>query len=278
MKRYILELLLALLQGVAVVTTVAGLGVMSGDIDRFDTPVVQLSRQVPKPAIQPAIQPATPTASKVVPKTLSASQVKPNKRLTIGPVDVTIKAGDVVETKATYYAKRYENRLTASGEKFHESGDMAAFNRLPLGSIIRLTNSKTGQTVIARVCDRKLGESIDLSQNLFTSLGFTFRQGVGKISVTVISLGSRGSRGMKHSVHRTHIKRKGVTMKQLKQPKHHSVHPVTVIPADHASQTYHCIDCGKVLPERFMPDSHHVRWFCDRCLNHGAENKSKERD
>ncbi len=76
----------------------------------------------------------------------------------------------------SYYASRYHNRNPmASGTKYHECDiTVVALNSLPKGTILRITNPKTGISVLAVVQDRG-GENVterpDLSRGLLETLG-----------------------------------------------------------------------------------------------------------
>ena len=191
MKTYILGLLLALLPciGMAMPSVKPTYGV-------HRTPDIKTSARVSVKTL--TLNERIPLRNRRLLKHLPTTQAVPgvHDTLTIGPVDATIKAGDSVNTKVTYYARRYENRPMANGVVFHETGDTVAFNRLPLGSVVKITNIKTGVSVIATVMDRKIGPAMDLTEHLFTSLGFTLRQGVGSVSVTVVKLGIKKKKGI----------------------------------------------------------------------------------
>ncbi|MGZ5134743.1 MAG: septal ring lytic transglycosylase RlpA family protein, partial [Flavitalea sp.] len=55
---------------------------------------------------------------------------------------------------ASYYHNKFQNRLTASGEKFDQQKMTAAHNGLPLNTWIRVTNLSNQRSVIVRVNDR----------------------------------------------------------------------------------------------------------------------------
>lgn len=76
----------------------------------------------------------------------------------------------------SYYASRYHNRNPmASGTLYHECDvTIVAYNSLPKGTILRITNPKTGISQLAVVQD-KGGEHVtkrpDLSRGLLETLG-----------------------------------------------------------------------------------------------------------
>lgn len=56
--------------------------------------------------------------------------------------------------EATYYADRFDGRLTASGRVFRQSAMLAAHRDYPFGTVLRVTNLANGRTVEVRVVDR----------------------------------------------------------------------------------------------------------------------------
>ena len=56
--------------------------------------------------------------------------------------------------KASYYADKYQNRQTASGELFDQNRYTAAHKTLPFGTWTKVTNVNNGRSVIVRVNDR----------------------------------------------------------------------------------------------------------------------------
>ncbi len=72
---------------------------------------------------------------------------------------------------ASYYD---EPQMTASGERFNPSAMTAAHKTLPLGSRVKVTNPRTGATVIVRINDRGPyvgGRCLDLSRAAFAAIG-----------------------------------------------------------------------------------------------------------
>lgn len=67
---------------------------------------------------------------------------------------------------ASYYAKSWTGRKTASGELLHHDSLTCAHRKYPFGTKLRVTNPKNGKVVIVRVTDRgpySKGRIIDLS-------------------------------------------------------------------------------------------------------------------
>lgn len=76
--------------------------------------------------------------------------------------------------KASYYADKYQNRKTASGELYKHNLKTAAHRKLPFGSRVKVTNTANGKSVTVTINDRGpfvKGRIIDLSRSAFTSIG-----------------------------------------------------------------------------------------------------------
>jgi rare lipoprotein A len=56
--------------------------------------------------------------------------------------------------KASWYGAPYHNRKAANGEVYDMNALTAAHLTLPLNSLVRVTNIKTGQAVVVRITDR----------------------------------------------------------------------------------------------------------------------------
>lgn len=79
-------------------------------------------------------------------------------------------------------------KKTANGEQFDPDGLTAAHRSLPFDTIVRLTNPKTGDTVLVRINDRGpfiKGREFDISRGGAIALGF-FHSGTAKLLVEVL--------------------------------------------------------------------------------------------
>jgi rare lipoprotein A len=68
--------------------------------------------------------------------------------------------------RASWYGPPYHNRRGSNGEVYNMNAMTAAHRTLPLGSIVRVTNLKTGHTALVRITDRGpfiRGRVLDLS-------------------------------------------------------------------------------------------------------------------
>ena len=93
---------------------------------------------------------------------------------------------------ATYYARHFEGRITASGRRFDNDAMVAAHPTHPFGTILRVTNLSNQRSVRVRVVDRgpargprAEGVVIDLSRAAAEELGF-IRAGRTRVRVEVI--------------------------------------------------------------------------------------------
>ena len=96
------------------------------------------------------------------------------------------KAGHKLSGLASFY--RLAGYKTANGETFDPNILTAAHRTLPFGTKLRVTNEKTGKSVVVRVNDRGPfipGREIDLSYSAAETLGMV-EQGVGKVQMTVL--------------------------------------------------------------------------------------------
>jgi rare lipoprotein A len=90
--------------------------------------------------------------------------------------------------KASYYAKKFEGRKTANGEKFSNLNMTAAHKTLPFGTKVRVTNFRNDKSVIVTINDRlpkQSKRSIDLSQCAAEELDF-IKAGITKVSIQII--------------------------------------------------------------------------------------------
>lgn len=90
---------------------------------------------------------------------------------------------------ASWYGKKAEGRMTASGEIFHADSMTAAHKTLPMGTLVRVTNLKNDSVVIVKINDRLPKSStkrcIDLSSGAARKLNF-LRAGTTTVKIEVI--------------------------------------------------------------------------------------------
>ena len=82
---------------------------------------------------------------------------------------------DEVKTSyASYYHDKFNGRRTASGEVFYNDKFTAAHRTLPFGTKVKVTNLRTGESVIVRINDRgpfHSSRALDLSKAAFDEIG-----------------------------------------------------------------------------------------------------------
>lgn len=82
---------------------------------------------------------------------------------------------DEVKTSyVSYYHEKFDGRRTASGAVFSNRKLTAAHRTLPFGTKVKLTNPKTGESVVVTINDRgpfHPGRAMDISKAAFDSIG-----------------------------------------------------------------------------------------------------------
>ncbi|MDY3316670.1 septal ring lytic transglycosylase RlpA family protein [Riemerella anatipestifer] len=90
---------------------------------------------------------------------------------------------------ASYYHDKFNGRKTASGEIFNNNDLTAAHKKLPFGTLVEITNLRTGKSVVVRVNDRGpyvKGRSFDLSKAAYNAIG-DHRRGTMPITYKILS-------------------------------------------------------------------------------------------
>ena len=99
---------------------------------------------------------------------------------------------------ASWYGPPYHNRRGSNGEVYNMHAMTAAHRTFPLGSIVRVTNVKTGSTALVRITDRGPfipGRIVDLSLAAARKLDLV-QAGVGQVKVELMESGApSGSAG-----------------------------------------------------------------------------------
>jgi len=98
---------------------------------------------------------------------------------------VGLYAQDVQSGKASFYARKFSGRKTASGERLHHDSLTCAHRSYPFGTQLKVYNPANGRSVIVKVTDRGpfvRGRIIDLSWRAAKELGI-LSQGVAMVTV-----------------------------------------------------------------------------------------------
>ncbi|WP_263351187.1 septal ring lytic transglycosylase RlpA family protein [Acidicapsa acidisoli] len=91
------------------------------------------------------------------------------------------------EGVASWYGPPYHNRQGANGKIFNQNAMTAAHRTLPMGSLIVVTNERTGQSATMRVTDRGpfvQGRLLDLSMASAKATG-VYRAGLATVRIDV---------------------------------------------------------------------------------------------
>ncbi len=89
---------------------------------------------------------------------------------------------------ASWYGAPYNNRRGSNGKIYNMHAMTAAHRTLPLGSIVRVTNVKTGHSAIVRITDRGPfveGRIVDLSLAAAKAVD-VYRAGVAEVRLEVL--------------------------------------------------------------------------------------------
>ncbi len=90
---------------------------------------------------------------------------------------------------ASYYGGKFHGRKTASGERFNKEALTAAHKTLPLGTQVRVTNLRNGESVNVKINDRGpyiKGRIIDLSKGAARELGM-IKAGTARVKVEILA-------------------------------------------------------------------------------------------
>lgn len=90
---------------------------------------------------------------------------------------------------ASWYGGYFHGRKTASGEIYNKYALTAASNSHKMGTKLKVTNVKTGKSVVVKVNDTggfaKYNRTLDLSQAAFQQIA-PLDKGVAKVTIQVI--------------------------------------------------------------------------------------------
>lgn len=121
-------------------------------------------------------------------KTLVSSALVAGLLLTGTVSMAAVSAQKTQAGMASFYHDRFHGRKTASGVRYDKNELSAAHKTLPLGTRVRVTDSRTGRDVVVRINDRGpyvKGRVIDLSRAAANELGLAAK-GVSRVKVEVL--------------------------------------------------------------------------------------------
>ena len=93
----------------------------------------------------------------------------------------------------SWYGEDFDGLTTADGETYDMYAETAAHPTLPLGSIVRVVNTKNHRSQVVRINDRGPyveGRELDVSYEVARRLGFDQR-GVAKVRLELLEVPSR---------------------------------------------------------------------------------------
>ncbi|MES2219765.1 MAG: septal ring lytic transglycosylase RlpA family protein [Acidobacteriota bacterium] len=96
---------------------------------------------------------------------------------------------------ASWYGAPYHNAHAANGQIYDENGMTAAHRTLPMGTLVRVTNLSTRQSVVVTITDRGPfvpGRILDLSRAAALKIG-VWRSGTARVRIDVLRYPPSGS-------------------------------------------------------------------------------------
>jgi rare lipoprotein A len=107
--------------------------------------------------------------------------------------EAKVKPGHSQRGIASFYHDKFHGRKTASGQIYNRNIPSAAHKTLPLGTKVKVTDTKTGKSIVVKVNDRGPfigGRIIDLSRSAARQLGI-LKRGLARVEVEVLSVPKR---------------------------------------------------------------------------------------
>jgi rare lipoprotein A len=97
--------------------------------------------------------------------------------------------GQLVQVgEASWYGPGFHGRRTASGEIYNQWAMTAAHQKLPLGSVVRVTNLSDGRSAVLRITDRGPyygSRVLDVSRKAAAKLGFV-QDGITQVQIEIM--------------------------------------------------------------------------------------------
>jgi rare lipoprotein A (peptidoglycan hydrolase) len=99
------------------------------------------------------------------------------------------------ECTTSWYGEDFDGRSTANGETYDMYADTAAHPTLPLGSIVRVVNTRNHRSQVVRINDRGPyveGRELDVSYEVARKLGFD-QHGLAKVRLELLKVPERSA-------------------------------------------------------------------------------------
>ena len=104
----------------------------------------------------------------------------------VSAIVASILSIPITASAQTGIASVYSGGRTANGERANPHGMTAAHRSLPFGTLVRVTNERTGRSIVVRINDRGpfiRGRVIDLMPAAARAIGFS---GLAHVTLTVV--------------------------------------------------------------------------------------------
>ncbi|MEQ8310780.1 MAG: septal ring lytic transglycosylase RlpA family protein [Sphingopyxis sp.] len=105
------------------------------------------------------------------------------------PIAELVQESEIDGGIASYYGNELAGNRTASGETFDPGQLTAAHRTLPFGTMVRVTNVATGDSVVVRINDRgpfAHGRVIDVSHAAAREIGM-HRSGTARVKLALLA-------------------------------------------------------------------------------------------
>lgn len=141
------------------------------------------------PTVNPtsAGKPSNPPAS-----TATLQATLPALQLNSNPSDQR-KPLATWECMTSWYGEDFDGQPTANGETYDMYATTAAHPTLPLGSVVRVVNTRNHRSQVVRINDRGpyiVGRELDVSYEVARRLGFD-HSGIAKVRLELLEVPSR---------------------------------------------------------------------------------------
>ncbi|GAO80863.1 rare lipoprotein A precursor [Sphingopyxis sp. C-1] len=125
----------------------------------------------------------------MIPLLLTVSAAAQEVEVTDNPIADIVDETEIGGGMASYYGSELAGNRTASGERFDPAQLTAAHRSLPFGSLVRVTNTSNGDSVVVRINDRgpfAHGRVIDVSTAAAREIGM-HRSGTARVKLALLS-------------------------------------------------------------------------------------------
>jgi rare lipoprotein A len=141
------------------------------------------------PAVPSSAKPSSPATTDANVTSQPANQNQNGKHsATEGPKPLA-----VWECTTSWYGEDFDGKQTANGETYDMNADTAAHPTLPLGSIVRVVNTRNHRSQVVRINDRGPyveGRELDVSYEVARKLGFD-QHGLAKVRLELLKVPTR---------------------------------------------------------------------------------------